>query len=192
MSTNEGHADMTPRGKEAPMHIHLIPRPAEQLTNFTDKGLMTYLRNSERYQLLDEARRVVRVMDARGIARRAVHKFFKWNEDTVCEVMRPFVEAVSSVKDNQRKAFVHAGGFRRRAKDDPTRLWIDIYTAMKTPTMNAVFACHIKKPGDEPTFVLELDGAIFETYSADRLDEALRDWRELSGTDNPTTDRLAA
>jgi hypothetical protein len=63
---------------------------------------------------------------------------------------------------------------------------------MKTPTMNAVFACHVKKAGDEPTFVLELDGATYATYGLDRLAEALREWSELASDGPATIGRLAA
>jgi hypothetical protein len=162
----------------------------EVLSTWTDKELRVCLRNCERNGRLEEARRVVRVMDARGIARREDFKVFDWNHDTVREVLRQFVEVPLAVEDNQRKAFVDAGGFSRRAKHDPTRLWIDMYAAMKTPTMNASFACHVKKAGDEPTFVLEIDGAIYETYGLDRLDEALREWRDLAA--DATIERLAA
>jgi hypothetical protein len=164
----------------------------EVLRTWTDKELRICLRNCERNGRLEEARKVVRVMDARGVARHENFKVFDWNYDTVCEVMRPFEEVALSVEDNQRKTFVDAGGFSRRAKDDPTRLWIDIYTAMKTPTMNAVFACHIKAPGDEATFVLELDGATYATYGLDRLAEALREWSELASDGPATIGRLAA
>ena len=55
------------------------------------------------------------------------------------------------------------------------------YCAVKTPSLKAVFACHVKTPGDEPTFVLQLDGATYEAYGYDRRDEALREWRGLAG-----------
>jgi hypothetical protein len=164
----------------------------EVLSTCTDKELRVCLGNCERNGCLEEARRVVRVMDARGVARREDFKVFDWNHDTVREIMRPFEEVALSVEDNQREAWVEAGGFARRAKDDPTRLWIDIYTAMKTPTMNAVFACHIKAPGNEPTFVLELDCATYATYGLDRLAEALREWSELASDGPATIGRLAA
>jgi hypothetical protein len=161
------------------------------LSALSDRGLRAYLRNCRRYHQPEKTREAARELITRGAARAEDLRIFDWNHDTVREFMRPFEEVASMVKDNQRKTFVAAGGFSRRAKDDPTRLWIDIYTAMKTSTMNAVFACHVKALGDEPTFVLELDGAIYETYSADRHDEALREWRHLAG-DSATIKRLAA
>jgi hypothetical protein len=163
----------------------------EVLSTCTDKELRVCLGNCERNGRLEEARRVVRVMDARGVARREDFNNFDCNHDTVREVMRPFEEAAQAVEDNQREAWVETGGFARRAKDDPTRLWIDKYAAM-TPTMNAVFACHIKAPGDEATFVLELDGATYATYGLDRLAEALREWSELASDGPATIRRLAA
>jgi hypothetical protein len=164
----------------------------EVLSTWTDKELRVCLRNCERNGRLEEARRVVRVMDARGVARRENFKVFDWNHDTVREVLRPFKKVAQAVEGNLRKAWVETGGFARRAKDDPTWLWIDKYAAMKTPTMNATFACHVKKAGDEPTFVLELDGAIYATYGLDRLAEALRKWSELASGGPATIGRLAA
>lgn len=161
--------------------IKLKPMTYERLIMLSNKQLRIYRHRCELYGFLEAAREAVEVMSERGMARREDWRVFEWNPDTVREIMRPFEEVALSVEDNQRKTFVDAGGFSRRAKDDPTRLWIDIYTAMKTPTMNTVFACHIKAPGDEPTFVLELDGATYETYGADRRDEALREWRRPAG-----------
>ena len=164
----------------------------EVLSTWTDKELRVCLRNCERNGCLEEARRVVRVMEARGVARRENFKVFDWNPDTVREVLRPFKKMAQAVEGNLRKAWVEAGGFARRAKDDPTRLWIDKYAGMKTPIMNAVFACHVKKAGDEPTFVLELNGATYATYGLDRLAEALRKWSELASGGPATIRRLAA
>jgi hypothetical protein len=161
----------------------------EVLSTRTDKELRVCLRNCERNGRLEEAQKVVKLMRARGIAKSKDFKNLKWNHDTVREVLlRPFRDVAETV--GGRTAYVPVGGFPRRAKSDPTKLWIDQYRAMKTPTMNAVLACHVKAPADEPTFVLQIDGAIYETYCLDRYDEVLREWRDLAGYG--ATERLAA
>jgi hypothetical protein len=172
--------------------IKLRPMTYERLIMLSNKQLRIYRHRCELYGFLAAAREAVEVMSERGMARREDWRFFDWNPDTVREIMRPFEEVAQAVEDNQRKAWVETGGFARRAKDDPTRLWIDKYAAMKTPTMNAVFACHVKKAGDEPMFVLELDGATYATYGLDRLAEALREWSELASDGPATIRRLAA
>src|SRR5262245_29207899 len=148
MKIIERHDDVTATHRSTDMKITTaitaksirLNLPSDEvLSTWTDKELRVCLRNCERHGCLEEARRVVRVMEARGIARREHFKFFDWNPDTVREVLRPFKKVAQAVEGNLRKAWVEAGGFARRAKDDPTRLWIDKYAAMKTPIMNATF-----------------------------------------------------
>jgi hypothetical protein len=147
------------------------------LTALSDRQLRAYRRNCERLGQPEKAREAASEMITRGIARAADLKVFKWNQDSVCETMQPFKEIASQVKDNQRKAYTQAGGFKiGRAKGHPEKQWIDTYCAIKTPAMNALFGCHVKSPGDEPAFELHLDGTLIASYSADRLDEALEDW----------------
>ncbi len=91
--------------------------------------------------------------------------------------MQPFKDVALAVSVNQRTAYTEAGGFKvARAKDDPERLWIDSYSAIKTPAVNAVFVCHIKQPGDEPEFQLRVDGKHVRSYNADQLSDALSQW----------------
>src|SRR5262245_29051141 len=167
MKIIERHDDVTATHRSVDMQIttaitaksiRLILPSDEVLSTRTDKELRVCLGNCERNGCLEEARRVVRVMEARGIARRETFKVFGRNPDTVREVLRPFKKVAQAVEGNLRKAWVEAGGFARRAKDDPTKLWIDAYCAVKTPTVNLSLACHVKAPGDEPTFVLERNG----------------------------------
>jgi hypothetical protein len=103
----------------------------------------------------------------------------QWNPDSVRKTIQRFIKVALTVKDSQRKPYVEAGGFKRRAKSDPTKLWIDAYCAVKTPTVNSSFACHVKAPGDEPTFVLELNGTQCAVYRVDQLDKAFEDWCRL-------------
>jgi hypothetical protein len=149
------------------------------LSTCTGKELRVCLRNCEGKGRLEEARKVASMMYARGIARADDLRVFQWNPDSVCKTIQRFMKVALTVKDSQRKPYVEAGGFKRRAKSDPTKLWIDAYCAVKTPTVNSSFACHVKAPGDEPTFVLERKGTQCAVYRVDQLDEAFEDWCRL-------------
>jgi hypothetical protein len=191
MSTIERHADIrTTTERKQPMRMQLILLQAEHLAKFSYRQLRAYRRNCERNGKFDEARKVVKLMGP--MARAEDLRIFEWNQKTVREFLRPFMEVAMAVPGNPLTPYTEAGGFRiGRPKDHPEKLEIDSYCAFKTSSLKAVFACHVKKLGDEPTFVLELDGATYETYSSDRRDEALREWRDLAG-DSATIDRLAA
>jgi pentatricopeptide repeat protein len=188
MKIIERHDDVTATHRSMDMQITTaitaksirLNLPSDEvLSTCTDKELRVCLRNCVRNGRLEEARRVATVMHARGIAKREDFKVFDWNHDSVDDALRPFKKMAQAVEDNLRKAWVETGGFARRAKEDPTKLWIDRYCGVKTPTMNAVFACHVKKAGDEPTFVLELNGTQRAVYRVDQLDEAFQDWCRL-------------
>ena len=170
---------ITATARKTAMRIKLKALPHEQLITFTDRELNQYRRNSEGYGRLDEARKAASMMYARGIARADDLRVFPWNPDSVRKTIQRFMKVALTVKDSQRKPYVEAGGFKRRAKSDPTKLWIDAYCAVKTPTVNSSFACHVKAPGDEPTFVLELNGTLIASYDADRLDQAFEDWKAV-------------
>jgi hypothetical protein len=170
---------ITATARKTAMRIKLKALPHEQLITFTDRELKQYRRNSEGYGRLDEARKAASMMYARGIARADDLRVFPWNPDSVHKTIQRFMKVALTVKDSQRKPYVEAGGFKRRAKSDPTKLWIDAYCAVKTPTVNSSFACHVKAPGDEPTFVLELKGTQCAVYRVDQLDEAFQDWCRL-------------
>jgi hypothetical protein len=149
---------------------------AIDLATLTDKELKSYLNNCKRYGQTELAREVLTHMFSRGIASNVNLKVFEWNQDSVREIMQPFKEKASEVKDNRRKAYTEAGGFRiGRPKGHPEKHWIDTYCAMKTSAMNAEFVCRVKSPGDEPEFELHLDGTVIASYEADRLDEAFED-----------------
>jgi hypothetical protein len=147
------------------------------LTTLSNEQLRAYGRNCERLGQPEKSRDAAREMITRGIAKRADLKVFRWNQDSVCEIMQPFKEIASEVKGNYRKAYTEAGGFKiGRPKGHPEKQWIDTYCAMKTSAMNAEFVCRVKSPGDEPEFELHLDGTVIASYEADRLDQALADW----------------
>jgi len=90
-------------------------------------------------------------------------------------------ERASTVSNNQRTIYTEAGGLKiGRSKDDPKKVWINTYSAIKTPAINAVFVCYIKKPGDDPEFQLEINGSPTNSYNADRLTEALIEWQAIA------------
>jgi hypothetical protein len=59
-------------------------------------------------------------------------------------------------------------------------MWIDTYCAIKTSNVNAVLVCYIKHPGDDPEFQLHIDGIRTQSYNADRLQDALHEWRAVA------------
>ena len=149
------------------------------LTTLSNQQLRIYKRNCERLGHPEKAREAAREMIRRGIAKTRDLNVFKWNQHSVREAMRRFMEIASQVKDNQLTAYTEAGGFKiGRPKGHPEKQWIDTYCAIKTPEMKALFGCHVKSPGDEPTFELYRDGTI-SSYDADRLDRAFEDWAAL-------------
>ena len=124
---------------------------------------------------------VLAEMTKRGIATRREHRSLAWNQDRVRDVMQPFTQVASEVPDNQRTVYTEAGGRKiGRSKDDPESMWIDTYSAIKTSSVNAVFVCYIKRPGEDPDFELQLDGVCTESYNADRLADALNEWRAVA------------
>jgi hypothetical protein len=84
------------------------------------------------------------------------------------------------VVGNRRTAYTEAGGGRHHPKDDPKHLWIDTYRAIKASAVNAIFVCHVRRPGDDPEFQLRIDGICARSYNADRLTDALSEWRAIA------------
>ena len=124
---------------------------------------------------------VLAEMGRRGIATRSDYQHLAWNQDSVCKFMQPFKAVASAIPDNQRTAYTEAGGRKiGRSKENPERVWIDTYSAIKTPKINAVMVCYVKRPGDEPEFKLYINGKCTQTYSADGLRDALSAWRKIS------------
>jgi hypothetical protein len=127
-------------------------------------------------------------MHRRGKATSDVFRTLKWNQDRVYEVMQPFKEVASKVSENRRTSYTQAGGRKiGRTKDDPEKMWIDTYCAIKTPNLNAVFVCYVRSPGDDPEFRLYLNAGslseksgISQSYNADQLTDALTEWRHLA------------
>ena len=128
---------------------------------------------------------ILREMANRGIATSREFRLLTWNQEQVRKTMQPFKDVASAVQGNQRTPYTQAGGRKiGRPKDHPDKLWIDTYSAIKTPKINAEFLCYIKEPGDDPEFHLTIDHAHVQTFNADALSEALRSWRKLADRAN--------
>jgi hypothetical protein len=151
------------------------------LTKLTDRELKNLLKNNQRHGQHDTVRAVLMEMDRRGVATRRDYRTLTWNQDSVREIMRPFKEVADAVPGNQRTSYTEAGGRKiGRAKTDPERRWIDTYSAIKTASTNAVIVCYVKSPGDEPEFQLRIDDAPVLSFNADRLSDALKQWKEVA------------
>jgi hypothetical protein len=159
------------------MDIHL----KIDLTKVTVQELKNLLANNQKPDQLATVRAVLDEMARRGVARRPDYRALKWNQDSVHQVMQPFKDVAETVSGNRRKTYTEAGGRRiGLSKNDPEWFWIDTYSAIKTPAINAVFVCYIKRPGDEPEFRLRINSIDTQTYNADQLTEALIEWRAIA------------
>jgi len=153
-----------------------MPRTID-LDGLTPSQLKNLLSNAQRLGEATVANDVVREMARRGIAGRSEYRTLHWNQQRIRKIMEPFKEIASAVRGNQRTPYTEAGGLRiGRPKDDPEHMWIDTYSAIKTPRVNAAFVCHIRLPGDEPEFRLYVEGKSIRSYNADHLSDALDKW----------------
>jgi hypothetical protein len=151
------------------------------LGKLTPAELKNLLANNERHGQTAMVHAVLEEMARRGIATRREYRSLAWNQDRVRDVMLPFRQVASAVRDNQRTTYTEAGGRKiGHSKDNPEWMWVDTYSAIKTPAVNAVFVCYIKRPGEDPEFQLHLDGVCTESYNADRLPDGLNEWRALA------------
>jgi hypothetical protein len=151
------------------------------LAKLTPSELKNLLVNNERHGQAAMVHAVLQEMTKRGIATRREYRALSWNQDRVGKVMKPFQQVASHVPHNQRTAYTEAGGYKiGRSKDDPDRMWIDTYSAIKTSGVNAVFVCYIKRPGEDPEFELQLDGVRTQSYNADGLVDALKEWQAVA------------
>jgi len=151
------------------------------ITKLSATELKNLLANAERHGQTAMVHAVLEQMAKRGIATRREYRSLSWNQDRVEQVMQPFKEVASTVRDNQRTAYTEARGRRiGHSKDDPEWRWVDTYSAIKTPNINAVFVCYIARPGADPEFQLHVNGVPVQYYNADRLGDALNEWRAIS------------
>lgn len=148
------------------------------LTKLTVKELKNFLANNQRLGKIANVYEAVNEMARRGVATRREYRALKWNQDSVRDAMQPFKDVAGAVHGNQRTTYTEAGGRKiGRPKNDPESVWVDTYSAIKTPAINAVFVCYIKQPGDDPEFQLHIDGIHTRSYNADQLTDALSEWR---------------
>ena len=160
-------------------NLHM-PKPID-LTKLTPQQLKSLLANNEKRGQTATVHAVLEEMTRRGIAKHHEYRSLAWNQDRVRSVMQPFKQVASGVPGNKRQAYTEAGGSKiGRPKDDPERMWIDTYSAIKTPQINAAFVCYIKRPGAEPEFHQLIDGACVRIYNADHLTSALHEWKLIA------------
>jgi hypothetical protein len=151
------------------------------LTKLTVQELKNLISNNQRLGQVTKVNEAVKEMARRGMATRREYRALKWNQDSVRDAMQPFKDVAAAVNGNQRTAYTEAGGRKiGHPKDDPDWVWIDTYSAIKTPAINAVFVCHIKQPGDGPEFQLRINGIHHRSYNADQLTDALSEWRSTA------------
>jgi hypothetical protein len=151
------------------------------LAALTDKQLKIYLSNCKRLGETERARAAASALFSRGIANAADLKVFQWNQDSVRSKMQRFKKKASAVKGNKRTAYTEAGGLKiGRPKGHPDKKWINTYCAIKTPAINAIFACSVKTPGEEPEFELQVDDTRVGSYGAHQLDSAFEEWSEIA------------
>lgn len=153
----------------------------------TPTGLRNLLDNARRLHNAEVEQAVAREMHERDLATAREYAAFAWNPDRVDQVMERFRQVAASVPNNQRVHYTRAGGRKiGLPKDHSEHMWVDSYSAIRTPELNAVFGCEISKPGEEPKFTLYVgDGSHgkappSEIYNLDQLDRAFVDWQELA------------
>ena len=146
----------------------------------TNTQLDNIISNGERKGNLNIARKAVIEKANRGRANKRQLSLLEWNQHRVTLVLAPFVELSESVLGNMRKSYSEAGGGKRKPSTDPDCLWIDSYTGIKTPALNATMSCHITRPGNQPIFTLTVKPDEIQSYTFDDLDEALREWQAIT------------
>lgn len=148
----------------------------------TKPGLKNLLENAKRLGRDDLAAEVLRELTLRGGVKAAEYHLLRWNQEAVRTALAPFVEVSKAVPDNERTTYTEAGGRKiGRSRADPDWMWVDSYTAIKTPKLNAIFVAYIPRPGDDVYFEVQRDRTVNRRFEADQLDAALVHWGELAG-----------
>jgi hypothetical protein len=155
--------------------------PQIDLNKLTSQELKNLLTNSERLGRSEMTVLVIKEMERRGMATSREYRTLEWNPSRVREAMKPFKEIAASVAGNRRTPFTEAGGLKiGRPKNDPERMWVDTYCAIKTGNINAVFVCYIKQPGDEPEFRMRVNEDPPTIFKAEALPAALTQWQSIA------------
>ena len=150
-------------------------------SKMTPAELRIVLENARRIGREEVIEEVTRLLESKGVARRSDYRHLKWNQQTVEEALRPFADVARSVAGNRRTAYTPAGGFRiGRKADDPERMFVDSYSAIKAGKLNAEFVAYVRKPGDEAYFHLNVNKQREAEYEPNELDQALVRWREIA------------
>lgn len=155
------------------------------LQKLTKPELKNLLENARRLGREDLAVGVLRELTARGGVKSEDYALLRWNQETVRQALEPFVAVSKSVAGNQRTTYTEAGGRKiGRSRADPEWMWVDSYTAIKTPKVNAVFVAYVPQPGDDVYFEVHLDGVVDRRFEADQLEGGLAFWSVLARTAN--------
>lgn len=164
------------------MHSFSKPKPID-LTSVRSTGLDNLITNLGKHGRKAEQAAVVREKWRRGIARRKDYSVLAWNGNRVETVMSDFVEISRQIPNNRIADFTDAGGGVWKPKDDEDSRWIDTYTGVKLGEFNATFACHVREPGDDPVFILNLKSSrSVEEFSYGDISVALTKWKKLIGS----------
>ncbi len=156
-----------------PKPIHVKALDVTQLRNL--------LANANRLGEASLAKEIVAELSLRGRVNNRELSILDWNQDRVRDIMVPFRDVASEVKDNRRTEYTEAGGLKiGRAKTDPDYMWIDSYSAIKTEKLNAYFVCYVKSPGDDPSFRLNVNEHVEGEFFLSGLEAALALWKDVA------------
>jgi hypothetical protein len=149
----------------------------------TKEQLRNLLENARRLGRDDVAADVLRELTLRGGGKSSDYALLEWNQASVKDALAPFVEVSRGVPNSKRTSYTEAGGMKiGRRRDDPEWMWVDSYTAIKTPKLNTYFVCYVPRPGDMPYFNMVVNGEVERRYGPSELEAALVRWRELATT----------
>jgi len=152
------------------------PNPFD-LNSKGEKELIALYENRGRHGRVEGQIEVVRAMWLRGYRIRSYCSVLPWTPDRVSQVIAPFTVESRRCQDSKRTDFSTAGGGIYKAKSEPDARWVDTYTAVKVPGLNAHFSGHIREPGDEAEFILNIKSAdIKEQFTYDKIQTALERW----------------
>ena len=102
------------------------------LTTQTKTQLDNLIDNRSRHGDIAGARDAALERIRRGRAKPSHMAYVEWTFDRVQIALAPFVEISQSVIGSRRKAYVLAGGGRRKHRSHPDALWVDTYSGIKT------------------------------------------------------------
>ncbi|KQW21369.1 hypothetical protein ASC80_14890 [Afipia sp. Root123D2] len=152
------------------------PKPFD-LKSKGEEELIALFHNRGRHGLVQGQIEVLREMWLRGYRIRKYCGVLSWTPDRANEVIAPFAAVSRRCRDSKRTDFSTAGGGVYKAKSEPDARWVDTYTAVKVPGLNAHFSCHIREPGDDAEFILNIKSHdVREVFTYDQNAVALERW----------------